>query len=600
MPLLDDDWSEPAPLAGFRLREFQAAWRTNVWALRAQGLSRVVIDGAGGTGKTSVFAAMALLEWNERGATGRTGRTLVIENRDGLVHQTAQRIRDETGLVVEVEMGDERAGPWCAVVVASVQTLSRLNRLTGFSDSHFSLVVSDEAHLSMSKTWIRVMNYFHYGAESLVDSWNPAADGAYTPKAFVVGTTATPEPKMGAFYQQFVEPRYSYLQAVDDGWLVPPIAESIPVKVDLRKFRMGRTPNGSDFRDSDLTAAMIPIIEELAEQLVARAADRKTIAFVPSVECARLFSEAVARRGLQTWYVSGQCLDRDSKTDAFAQAGMGSVLVNCALYVYGKDFPDVNCVAQFRATVSRSWFAQGIFRGTRVLPGLVNDDMTADERRAAIAASAKPNLLVLDPLFVTDRLDLCDYRDLLTDKPEVKSRIEIGGDAVEAAKKAERDFIASLAKEAKKHANKVARAINPLAFGMAITNGALANYQPQAAWEVKPVNSGQAEFLEKMGFNPAESPNQGYADKLIGLLTDRERLGLATPKQIEQLRKLTKKDEMGRIIPMFSEDALALMKKGQAGAILGRCAPWARKTPVQRPGDAMKMVEFERAGGTIR
>lgn len=545
---------EEAP--AFTLRGYQKEWMAAVEADRAAGYSRLLIDAPGGTGKSSFFAAIAKKEWIER-----NGRTLILENRDKLVRQSAQRIRDETGLEVDIEMSDERASPFVPIVVASVPTLGRVNRLSGFADSHFSLVVPDEAHYSLAPQWQRVIRYFHYGAGSLDDHFAVPVDGTYEPKSCVVGTTATPDlgkkKNLGELFQKF-SVRYSYLQAVQDGWLVPPIAKSIPLKIDLRKFRTGRTPNGSDFKPEDLNAAMIPIIEKCADQIVEHASDRKTMAFLPSVECARLMADAIQRRGLRSIFVSGECLDVDEKTNAFHAAGPGTVLSNCCIYVAGVDFPDVSCIAWFRATLSRPFFIQGIYRAARTLPGLVNDSMTADQRREIISLSAKPNMLILDPLYITDRIDLCSIYDLFCDKPEVKALMKEmdGMDMLEAAKKAERDFIKSLEKEAKKHANKQARVIDPLAWAVNIGEEKLASYVPVEKWEFDPITSGQKAQLEKLHIDCTKVLTKGLAQKLLGIMFTRLDHKLATPLQLDFMHRLGIDEQTRSTVTMREASAL--------------------------------------------
>jgi len=110
----------------------------------------------------------------------------------------------------------------------------------------------------------------------------------------------------------------------------------------------------------------------------------------------RLMAESLNGMGVKAMFVSGECIDKNEKTDAFAVCGKGTVLVNCCLYTYGVDFPDVDCVAPFGAMISKVKYIQSIYRGTRVLPGVVRDGMTAEERVATIAASAKPYGLIID------------------------------------------------------------------------------------------------------------------------------------------------------------------------------------------------------------
>lgn len=577
--LRPEDEEEPA--SGFKLRSYQREWFDNVERDRACGLTRLLIDASGGLGKSSFFAYVAQQEWLRYGK-----RTLVLANRDRLVRQSAKRMADETGLTVDIEMAEHHASPFAPIVMASVQTLARVNRLTGFSDDHFSIVVPDEAHHSISDQFQRVLNYFHYGAVSLIEGWEAPKDGSYTPKAHIIGTTATPpavgkKNHLGQFFQK-VSARYSYIQAVEDGWLVPPKMTTVPVRIDLTKFKLGRTSHGADFKPEDLSAAMIPIIEELAKQIVAFAADRKTMCFLPSVECARLMAAAIERLGLRSVFVSGECVDADDKATAFNDAPNGTVMSLCSIYVEGIDFPTVNCIAWFRATVSEEWYKQGVFRGTRILKGVVNDDMTAEQRRAAIAASAKPDMLILDPLYNNLRLDLCSVHDLFTDDKQVKEAMKKleGMELLEAARKAERDFIKTLEKAAKKAADNAARVnFDPLAWSITLSDAKLASYVPAEPWESEPIGKEQAALLASLNMDPLKYgvKTKGLAQKLIGILMLRKDLGLASPGQLNFLKSLTKEDESGNRVPMFTEEKLALMKSGQVGAIAGKMRQkWAR------------------------
>ncbi len=588
------------------LRGHQPAWVEKV-ERDLETHSRLLFVAPGGIGKSTVFAALAARQH------ARGGRTLVLANRDRLVRQTAGRIASETGVHVEMEMGKERAGLYAPIVVASVQTLGRVDRLLGFPPDHFDLVVADECHLSLAPQSMRVLNYFHYGADSLTDGWSRPKDGDYISLSPVVGFTATPNigktRNLGEFFHHRTV-NYSYLHAVEDGWLVSPTEINIPVKVDVRSQRTAKTPHGLDFNPKGLGKALIPIIDRLAEQIVEHASDRKTMAFVPSVECARLLSDALVRLGMWSVFVSGECLDRNEKTEAFVERGAGSVLVNCALYNYGIDFPDVDCIAWFRPTISTAFYIQGIYRASRVLPGVIDGLETAEERIAAIAASAKPNFLILSPFFVSDRIDLCNPYDLFTDQPEVKKAMAESGElSVESAKRAERDFLKAMEKEAAKHAAREARAIDPLAWSVFVGETKVLNYAPSTPSEAKPPSPEEIEFIRNAGMNPQVITCSGQAQQIIKVMLARQEMKLAYPKQIKELRRITAQErcayllrvvapeiaEASRHLPLlerlnyltanapqeqldflprigFSDSKLMTMGRGQAGIIISRAS----------------------------
>jgi len=536
--LLTIDWDDDAPVATkpkIQLRGPQPGWVDAIEAdLKTH--TRLLAVAPGGIGKSTVFAFLAARMW------ARGIRTLVLENRDRLTRQTAKRLADETGLQVEIEMGDEHASPFAPIVVACVQSLGRTNRLTGFADDHFGMVVADECHLSLANQWQRILNYFHYGASSLEEEWSAPPDGTYQPKASVVGFTASPDigdrKNLGQFYQKR-SVDYTYLEAVEDGWLVGIRQTSIPVKIDLKKYKARSTPTGMDFSTNDLSAAMVPIIEELAEQHAKHARDKKSIAFLPSVECARMMTDALIRRGIKSMFVSGECFDGDEKTEDFVRSGPGTTLCNAMIYTYGVDFPDVNCIGWYRATVSKAFYIQGIYRGTRVLPGTIDGLLTAEARREAIARSAKDILTILDPLFVSDRIDLIEPYDLFTDKPEVKKQMKEKGELnPESAREGERDFIKALEKAAKKNAHKAARTIDPVAFALNIGDSALAHYEPQTDREAAPMTVGQREYLQRNRIDISKVTCHGHAQKLIGRHLQRLQLKLATAEQLAFLKQL--------------------------------------------------------------
>lgn len=544
----------------FRLRSYQREWIEATHRDRLKGFSRLLLDAVGGSGKTTYAGALALEAWN-----GNKRPTLILENRQQLVEQTAKRFRDETGLEVDIEMGEDRASPYAQVVVASVASLGRIGRLTGFSDTHFEYVFADEAHNSTANLFLRIMRYFHYGAESLNEGWVAPKDGEYTPKCCVIGITATPDThgkrNMGNFYQKAVA-RYSYLQAIEDGWLVGIREHNIPCRIDTRKFRKKATDHGTDFSEADETAAIIPIIEELAAQVVELASNRKTMCYLPSKECVELMCAALNRRGLKSIAVLGDSLDRDENTEEFYNHGPGICLCLCAMYVEGTDFPDVDTVAWFRATLSPSFYKQGIFRCSRALPGLVNDEMGAEGRRAAIAASPKPWSMVISPFFVSDKIDIMSVVDLFVD-PSIKNTKKGPSEFTDAAKL--RDYIASLEKAANKHAHRQARTINPVSFALTVGDSALAHYIPETAADAAPANKAELDHLLNAGIDTSQIKTSGQAQKLIARLMERDRLGLAKPKQLTFLLR------MG-----FPEEKAVLMKAGQAGAIIGKAtARWA-------------------------
>lgn len=549
----------------FKLRGRQQEWCDAVEADEARGFSRNLFIAPGGIGKSSCMAHLAKKKWREQGI-----RTLITENREHLVEQTAERVRSETGLSVDIEMASERASPFAEAVVASTATLGRVDRLTSFAENHFGFVVPDECHLSLAPQSQRLLNWFHYGNSSLADGWIRPKDGEYKPLSNVCGFTASPNlggnRSLGEWYHR-ISVNYSFLDAIAEGWLVGIREINIPVSVDTRKFRTRRTSEGNDFSIADQSAAIIPIIRELAMQIVRHAHDKKTICFLPSVECARMMAETLNGMGLRAIFASGECLDKGEKTRAYNAAGPGTVFCNCALVTYGIDFVDTDCIAPFCAMISKCRYVQSLFRGTRVLKGVLREGMSVEERIAAIAASAKPYATVLSPFFISDRIDICEPFDLFTDAPHPRKKAAEGVRDLSTPEKA-KDWVKLLENAANPHMHRQPRTIDPVKFSLSIGPDRIAGYVPQAAVDAQPASRDELDVILAAGLDSSAIKTSGQAQKLISTLRERERLGLATPKQLEQLTL-----RLG--IP---EEKAVLMKKGQAGAIIGKHAAthWRR------------------------
>lgn len=510
---------------------------------------------ATGLGKTVCFAKLAQKEV-EAG-----GRVLVIAHTDELLEQAIAKILAVTELQASKEKADEIASPSASIVVASIQSLARESRLRGFDDRHFSLVIVDEAHRILAASYLRVVRYFHFGAESLEDGWKQPEPGEpYKCNARVLGVTATADRgdkrNLGEIFEK-VAFEYGLLEGCRDGYLVRPIVQNVPLKIDLKGVR--RT--AGDYNAEDVEARLIPVLSGAAAALKQYASQDKTVVFTPTVESARLMAEACCAVGLSAGFVSGRCHDRDEKIVAFDHGGPGSVICCAILLTEGWDSPTASAVCVLRPTKIRSLMVQCVGRVLRPLTGVIDGLDDRVERLNAIAASPKKRALLLDFLWLTDKLDLIRPVDLVTLKPEIKKAMEESGstDLVAAEEKAERDLLASLEAAARKHAKKSARTIDPIAFAVTVGDAAIASYVPETAWECAAPHSGQVELLTKNGIDVSQIKSRGLASKILDRIVQRVRLGLCTPKQMTFLTRLG-----------MSEEQAALTTLRQARAIIGK------------------------------
>lgn len=347
----------------------------------------VVVEAATGTGKGTLIPGIAEL-------ARRAGRrTLILTNRDELVEDIARRVRQVHGGssfgIVKAER-DEWANQ---VVLASVQSV-RKRRFTRMGK--FDLVLTDEAHHAPAAGYRAI-----YAA---VAERNPAWKH--------VGFTATPfrsaddggTTGLGDVFEAVV---YSYGigAAIEAGDLVPLRSLRVETRVDLSGLRTV----GGDFDPSQLADVVdLPDRNNLVvDSYLAHTPGQPALAFAVSIAHSQHLAEAFAARGLRSAAVWGESPDRAATIAAF-QRGDIDVLCSCALIFEGFDAPRAVAILKARPTKSRVIFTQMIGRGLRTLPGTTDGLVDPAERRAAVAASAKPECIFLD--FVDNGVEL----DLMT------------------------------------------------------------------------------------------------------------------------------------------------------------------------------------------
>lgn len=362
------------------LRDYQ---REVIGALATADSTRNLAVMATGSGKTVVFA-----EYLKR-VLAFGGRGLVIAHRDELINQAAAKIREiAPELRVEIEKAEARAsrtpllfGHGPSVVVASVQTLQG-RRLADWPRDTFACVVVDEAHHATAPSYRAIFDHF------------------CSPTTPLLGVTATSGRSdgmaLGAVFERIVaDLRIATL--VHAGWLVPVRAFAVTSDVSLDEVGT----RAGDFAQGELASA---VDTEGRNALVVaayeeHAAGRQAIAYTAGVEHAHHLAGDFRARGISAEAVWGamESDDRHRILGAYTR-GEVTVLTNFGVLTEGFDAPNTACVIQARPTKSELLLTQMIGRGTRPAAALAStlDAESPARRRAQIAASSKPDVVVLD------------------------------------------------------------------------------------------------------------------------------------------------------------------------------------------------------------
>lgn len=378
----------------------------------------VMIELATGLGKTEIFTEL-LRRWEH-------GRGLVVCPMNTLVGQAAQKIRQRTGIMPDIEQAENYSNEsrWARnqFVVASKQTLTKKRKNKPYRFERFEdigLVVVDECHLSITKPYEVMLDHFRRNG------------------AKVLGVTATAkrhdEKAMANIYEHCAY-QYGIASAVRDGWLVNAITELKQLKtLELRNVN---TVAG-DFHQGQLAKQMEDdtTVLEIADCVSQVCGNLKTVVFCVSVDEAKLVAEKLCDNyGLSAGWIASdekRCSSRQQQEilSSFTQDNDGiQIVCNVGILVAGWDFPRLELIVMAAPTKSLPRYTQKFGRGTRPLPGVVDfEGSDPASRRHAIAGSAKPFFRVIDLVDNSLSLKIITSADVLGG--------EMGIDVVERAKK---------------------------------------------------------------------------------------------------------------------------------------------------------------------
>ena len=328
------------------LRPYQSECLQRLVARYRAGKRRVLVSLPTGTGKTVVFAQFPRYFQMRK-------RLLVLAHRQELLDQAAAKFAVvDPALSVGVEQAQRRAGA-AKVVVASVPTLQGA-RLRELAPDDFNLIVVDEAHHAVAKSYRAIFEHFR-----LFD--------AATPK-MLVGFTATPRrgdrQSLGDVFEEVAYTR-GLEEMILAGFLVGVAGWRITTNVSLDGVKV----RAGDFVESEL-ASRVNVVgrnDVLLDAYRRYAPGRRAVIFCVDVEHAKDVARVFADGGIRARAVWG-AMPRAEREAALAAFHDGSldVLTNCNLLTEGFDEPRVDCVMMARPTKSLLLYAQMVGRGTRL------------------------------------------------------------------------------------------------------------------------------------------------------------------------------------------------------------------------------------------
>lgn len=304
------------------LREYQQDLYDKTLSAFRQGNKRVLVTVGCGAGKSYIFAKMA-----ERAK----GPVLVLTHRRELLDQTGSLFR-EHGIDARIEM-----------------ILTEANRLGQYERP--ALIITDEAHLSRSNSWMKVLDYY---------------------STHTVGFTATPVrldgKPLGDIYDSLVT-------GVSVKWLIEnkrlaPYEYYAPTVVETDGLRV----QAGDYVIKDMEQLMSDraIYSDVLKSWERLAKGQKTIAYCVSVKHAQETAAMFCEAGYPAAEIDGTTPPK-KRAQIMEDFRNGKIMVLCNVGIIseGVSIDDVTCCLLLRPTESHALYWQQGMRAMRYQPGKV-------------------------------------------------------------------------------------------------------------------------------------------------------------------------------------------------------------------------------------
>lgn len=455
-----------------------------------QSNQRLILVMATGCGKTIVFSHIAE-DFVKQGK-----RVLILAHREELLYQAQDKLKAACGIESSIEKASHFADSKAPVIIASIQTICRDERLKNYPGGTFGLIIVDEAHHSVARTYEKVLHHF---AETKV-----------------LGVTATPNRadrcSLAKFYDK-ISFEYNLPQAIKEHFLSNIHVKNIPLKLDISKVKI----TAGDFQAKDLGNALSPYLAQIADVMATECKGRHTVVFLPLVHLAQEFTQMLNERGLRTAEIHADSEDRADVLEAFHKGSI-DVICNAMLLTEGFDEPTIDCIVILRPTKSDSLFAQMVGRGTRLAEG-------------------KDNLLLLDFLWQTKKHDMCHPSVLIAPTLEVAERMQRIIRKRKTSIDLENALLLALDEKFKETSVKEQEAYLLVDLSKELDKAEISYFEPTFQWEKEKVTAKQTRLLESFGIDTSAITSKGLACLVISTLMDRKEKGLATLRQVRFLAK---------------------------------------------------------------
>ena len=314
-----------------------------------------------GTGKTVVFSEFAIRHClKDENVLVLTDKTVLNEN----AKQTLETCCNHQNDILFSEYKTSRFSDFSTevkfqphIVLSTMQTMSKDDRLKSYPRGHFKYIIIDEAHHTLTNSYDKILKYFS--------------------DARLLGVTATP--MRGDDQKLLDRDRYTIVYSKP---LSKCVEEGYASTIKLKKSYLMLDPTEElqkegnhkimfkDQKDNPLSRCITANMDRIADDLIRNCSNRKNVVFFITVKQAKQFSEILKSKGVDNVFkVDGDNPRNvnDAEMAKFRECKTGFI-INVNMLTEGWDCPDVNCIINLAPTSSEVKYRQIVGRGTRLSP----------------------------------------------------------------------------------------------------------------------------------------------------------------------------------------------------------------------------------------
>jgi superfamily II DNA or RNA helicase len=326
------------------LRDYQVKVIQDIYREWRIGNRSVLLAMPTGSGKTRTFSQIAC------DFVDREERVLLLVHREELLLQAQKTLAEVTRSTVGTIKAGQSLNLDRLIQCASVQTLVKRIEQQQIELPDISLVIVDEAHLSLAPSYLKIL--------------------ASLPHTYVLGVTATPSRLDGRGFDRLYDALVlgpSVPELIWHGYL----ADYDVLTPDSFLPQEGIRITGGDFNAGDLATQIDRryVAGRAIDAYLKHARGKRCVVFAINIDHAKSIAASYQKAGIAAEHIDSETpvKQRREILDRFRR-GSTQVLTNVNLFTEGFDLPEIEVVQLCRPTQSVALHLQMVGRGLRPKP----------------------------------------------------------------------------------------------------------------------------------------------------------------------------------------------------------------------------------------